>query len=178
MNKGHISKSVRRVAFASLLVVLTMISPVVSRGAAPPPPPDDGQDVIILPPEPFDLPPDFGDDLPVVRHPKMDSALAEVALAAEKSMAEALSLAKARALHLSGRRVLVRIYIPADGVDKAVAAVRKAGGEVTGIGFEQTVIEGGCRWTNWRLLPPRTACTTSAAPPRLMHSMHFLNILA
>jgi len=140
MSKGRSSRSVRKVALVLLFVFLSMIPSVVSRGAMSPPPPDDDHGVMIVPPELFDLPPDFGADLPVVRHPKMDSALAEVALAAEKSMSDALSLAEARALHLSGRRVLVRIYIPADGVERASAAVRQTGGEVTSIGFDKTVI--------------------------------------
>ena len=36
--------------------------------------------------------------------------------------------------------MLVRIYIPADGVEEASAAVRKVGGEVTSVGFDKTVI--------------------------------------
>lgn len=95
MNRGYIFKMSRRAMLASLCVMLTLLAPTVSSSAVPLLPSDgtDSQDVITLPPEAFDLPPGFGDDYAVVRHPKMDSALAEVALAAEESMTAALSLA-------------------------------------------------------------------------------------
>jgi len=105
--------------FLSLLILsLMLLSNVsISQGASPP----------------------VGDD---ERNPKLDSYLANVAAAAEVSVGEARALAESGSLRLSGDLVHVQIVTHAPGLDGAVQAITGAGGEVTGVGFGDTLIQG------------------------------------
>jgi len=76
------------------------------------------------------------------RNPKLDSYLADVAAAAEVSVGEARALAESESLRLSGDRVHVQILTHAPGLEGAVQAMTEAGGEVTGVGFGDTLIQG------------------------------------
>ena len=76
------------------------------------------------------------------RNPKLDSYLADVAAAAEVSVGEARALAESESLRLSGDRVHVQILTHAPGLEGAVQAMIEAGGEVTGVGFGDTLIQG------------------------------------
>jgi subtilisin family serine protease len=68
--------------------------------------------------------------------------LAELAAAAELSAAEARSLAESRLLRLSDGQVQVQIVTHPAGMENATQAVTEAGGEVTGVGFGDTLIQG------------------------------------
>jgi subtilisin family serine protease len=87
-------------------------------------------------------PPVQDDDPRSARNPKLDSYLASLAAAAESSPGEALALAEAGSLRLSGDRVHVQILTHAPGLEGATQAVAEAGGEVTGVAFEDTLIQG------------------------------------
>jgi subtilisin family serine protease len=76
------------------------------------------------------------------RNPKLDSYLADVAAAAEVSVGEARALAESGSLRLSGDRVHVQILTHAPGLEGVVQAMTEAGGEVTGVGFGDTLIQG------------------------------------
>jgi subtilisin family serine protease len=80
--------------------------------------------------------------LQVSRNPKLDSVLADLAAAAQVSVEEALDVGKSQLLRLSGDRVHVQIVTHAPGLENAVRAVAKAGGEVTGVGYDDTLIQG------------------------------------
>ena len=89
------------------------------------------------------LPPPQNDDPPhPARNPKLDSYLANVAAVAEVSVDEALSLAESGSLILSGNRVHVQVVTHPAGLTGAVQAMTQAGGEVTGVGFGDTLIQG------------------------------------
>jgi uncharacterized repeat protein (TIGR01451 family) len=68
--------------------------------------------------------------------------MASLVEAAQTSIEEAVDLAHAQSLNLSGERVQIQIVVRAQGVEKVVGAVTKAGGEVTGVGNEDTLIQG------------------------------------
>ena len=85
------------------------------------------------------LPP-LQDDDP--RNPKLDSYLANVAATAEVSVAEAVSLAESGSIRLSGDRVHVQVVTHAPGLEGAIRTITEAGGEVTGVGFGDTLIQG------------------------------------
>jgi subtilisin family serine protease len=87
-------------------------------------------------------PPVEDDDPHSGRNPKLDSYLANLAAAAESSPDEALVLAESGSLRLSGDRVHVQILTHAPGLDGATQVVTEAGGEVTGVAFEDTLIQG------------------------------------
>ena len=87
-------------------------------------------------------PPPQDDDAHPPRNPKLDSYLANVAAAAEESVGEALSAAESGSLRISGDRVHVQVVTHQAGWEGAVKAIAEAGGEVTGVGFGDTLIQG------------------------------------
>ena len=78
---------------------------------------------------------------PPARHPKLDSSLAALAGAAQVSIANAKTLADSKLLTLSDSRVQVQIATHPAGLPNAVQAVSDAGGEVTGVGWGDTLIQ-------------------------------------
>jgi len=87
-------------------------------------------------------PPPQDDDAHPPRNPKLDSYLANVAATAEESVGEALSAAESGSLRISGDRVHVQVVTHQAGWEGAVQAMTEAGGEVTGVGFGDTLIQG------------------------------------
>jgi subtilisin family serine protease len=87
-------------------------------------------------------PPVQDDDPRSARNPRLDSYLAALTAAAESSPGEALALAESGSLRLSGDRVHVQILTHAAELEDATQAVAEAGGEVTGVAFEDTLIQG------------------------------------
>jgi subtilisin family serine protease len=76
------------------------------------------------------------------RNPKLDSFLSDVAGAAKISTEEAVALAESHSLRISAGRVHVQIVTHAPGVKAAIQAVTGAGGEVTGVAYGDTLIQG------------------------------------
>jgi len=118
---------------------------VSSSSAAPPSP--DSEDfapftTMSLPPEALSLPAGFAANVRAPGNPKLDSAIAGLAAAAKVSVEEAVDLAKSQSLRLSGDRVHVQIVTHARGMENVVGSITKAGGEVTGIGNDDTLVQG------------------------------------
>jgi subtilisin family serine protease len=111
-----------KLVLSLLILSLILLSNVsISQGASPP----------------------VGDDgPPPPRNPKLDSYLANVADAAEISVGEARALAESGSLRLSGDRVHVQIVTHASGLEGVIQAITEAGGQVTGVGFGDTLIQG------------------------------------
>jgi subtilisin family serine protease len=68
--------------------------------------------------------------------------MAGLAAAVQVSAAEALDLAQSQSLRLSGDWVHVQIVTHAPGLENAIEAITDAGGEVTGVGNGDTLIQG------------------------------------
>ena len=123
----------------SILILLSVPGSIV---AAPPPPEDEIAETTSLPREALSLPADFAVNVRVSSNSKLDSTMAGLAAAAKISAEEAVGLAKSQSLRLSGNRVHVQIVTHAPGLENALKAVAKAGGEVTGVGNDDTLIQG------------------------------------
>ena len=85
---------------------------------------------------------DAFDDSRSSRNPKLDATMAALAVAAEESAQAALTLAESQSLRLSGNRVHMQIVTHATGFQGAIQAVIEAGGEVTGVGNDATLVQG------------------------------------
>ena len=96
-------------------------------------------ETIELPPEALSL--DSTTEPTSPRHSKLDSALADVARAAKDSTAKAMAAASSQLLKTSKQKVQVHITTHAQGLENAVEAVTHANGEVTGTGFNDTLIQ-------------------------------------
>jgi subtilisin family serine protease len=79
---------------------------------------------------------------PAARNPKLDSVLADLAAVARVSEANAVARARSQSLRLSGDRVQVQLVAEASVLQPAIHIVTQAGGEVTGVGYDDTLIQG------------------------------------
>jgi subtilisin family serine protease len=98
-------------------------------------------DTIYLPPHADSLSIDTIEFTKEDVNPKLDSALARVAAEARVSINDALTFAQNQSLKISDSRVQVEIVTHAEGVENAINAVIEAGGEVTGVGYNDTLIQ-------------------------------------
>ncbi len=110
--------------------------------AAPPPRAALPYETVSLPPEARSWTPDAMAAPRASRHPQLDSAMADLAAAADGSIAGAQALAGAQSLRLSDHRVQVQIVTHSPGLQRAIRAVAEAGGEVTVVGRDETLIQG------------------------------------
>jgi len=110
--------------------------------AAPLPPEDMPFETIDLPPEAQAAPDDLVVKSRALDNPKLDSTMVSLAAAAQDSTQKAIALARARSLKLSGNRVHVQVLTHAAGLENAIKTMTKAGGEVTGVGNDDTLIQG------------------------------------
>ena len=90
----------------------------------------------------------------VLRNPKLDSPLAALIAAVRVSRANLSAEAGSQALTLSGNRVHVQIVIRDEDAEDVVQAISRAGGEVTRVGNEDTLIQG---WLPVDAIEPVTA---------------------
>ena len=74
--------------------------------------------------------------------PKLDSSLAELVSANKVSESQALDLARARGIRVSGNRVHVQIVIDPSKRNPITSAIRASGGEVTGVGNRGKLLQG------------------------------------
>ena len=142
MNENRTPSVKGRSRLVSLLLTLVWILAGVSSSLAALPPGDKVFGVIALPPQAQSVSADFAVHARASSYPKLDSAMASLAAVAKVSTEEAANLAKSRLLRLSGNRVHVQIIIQASGLEKVAEAVAKAGGEVTGVGNKDTLVQG------------------------------------
>ncbi|MBN1993719.1 MAG: S8 family serine peptidase [Anaerolineae bacterium] len=88
------------------------------------------------------MPVDLTASKQVSKHPKLDSALANVAVGANLSTTEALSRAGAESLRVSDSQVHVQIITHPSGLENVLQALTEAGGTVTGVSNETSLIQG------------------------------------
>jgi len=110
--------------------------------AAPPPQEDTSFKTMSLPSEALSWTADPLAGARTSSSPKLDSTMAALAAAAEDSTQAALAWAEAQSLRLSGDRVQMQVVTFAVGMPGAIEAVTKAGGEVTGVGNDATLLQG------------------------------------
>jgi uncharacterized repeat protein (TIGR01451 family) len=144
MNKIRTSNSSRpgKVSFVLIPILVLALVNVSNSVAAPPFPGGEDFATQDLPPEALPLPTDFVTHKQPPSNPKLDAAIASLVAAAEVSGEEAAVQAKSQLLRLSGGRVLVQVSTHARGVGNVVEAITRAGGEVTGVGNDDTLIQG------------------------------------
>lgn len=99
---------------------------------------------------------------------KLDSSLSALALAAEESKASALSLAESNQLTLSNGRVQAQITVNPDRVAQAVKDIEQEGGQVTGTGFEDTMIQAWLPVTSLQATAKSGAIDYIRRPPELV----------
>jgi len=126
----------------SLLTAILILVSSANSFAAPPPPDNMISGTVPLPPDALSVPADFVTGARAPSNPKLDSTMAGLAAAAKDSVTEALTLAQSQSLRLSSNRVHVQIVTDASGLDNTIAAVAEAGGEVTGVGNDDTLVQG------------------------------------
>ncbi|MBV7332568.1 S8 family serine peptidase [Chloroflexi bacterium TSY] len=148
-----------RVKLLSLLLLLLLLifggsSNALASSSSPPDPAT--FDVVELPPEALTLADDFVTGVRTAGNPKLDAVLTDLTTQGAVTAADAADLTQPQLLRFSGSRVQVHIDIQAAGVDPVVQAVHAAGGEVTGIGRSNTLIQG------W--LPVEALSTVAAHP--------------
>ncbi|HXV43454.1 MAG TPA: S8 family serine peptidase [Anaerolineae bacterium] len=81
-------------------------------------------------------------DEPPARHPKLDSTLAQLVTASQSSGEEMTKLAEDSALKLADGRIQVQLVTDAPNLAAVKAAVTEAGGEVTGVAYNDTLVQG------------------------------------
>jgi uncharacterized protein YhfF len=134
---------VRGFRLVSLFLILVVLLASVSNGAATPLPIQTGDfDTIKLSPGAFSAPVGFSASARDSRNPKLDSTMADIAAASKVSILEAVDLARVQSVRLSGNRVHAQIVVRASAVQQVRQAVVQAGGEVTGAGNDDTLIQG------------------------------------
>ena len=74
-------------------------------------------------------------------HGKLDSTLAQLAMAAETSVESAIAIADTQAVNHRDGQVQIHISIDPERVTQVRGAVEKHGGEVTGTGFDNTLMQ-------------------------------------
>ncbi|MFO7742596.1 MAG: S8 family serine peptidase [Anaerolineae bacterium] len=143
MNGNSTVRRGRRWGFASLVLIAALVL-VASAQSAAAPARQAGVpfDTIPLPPEALSWTPDSLPDARAVRNPNLDSTMADLAAAAEDSVQTALALAESQSLRVSDDRVHVQIVTHAPGLQRAMQMVTGAGGEVTKVGNDATLIQG------------------------------------
>ena len=143
MNDKRKSKLGYGSKLVTLFLIASLVLTSVSRSIAAPPPPEDAAfEAIILPPEAQLAPDGLVGRSPASRNPKLDSTMADLVAAARVSTREATDLARSQSLRLSGNRVHVQIVTHAAGLQGAIRAATRAGGEVTKVGNDDTLIQG------------------------------------
>ncbi len=128
---------------AALLLSATLVLAGNLHGAAAPlPQASTSFETMTLPPEAFSWTANPPASARPSGNPKLDSTMAGLAAAAEDSPQAALAWAEAQSLRLSDDRVHVQVVTFAAGLPGAIEAVTKAGGEVTGVGNDATLLQG------------------------------------
>ena len=109
--------------------------------AAPPQPEDDPFPTLDLSAEALNVEPGVIQDRPGATIDKLDTSMNAIAGAAEKSASSGVSLAESKQMNTSDGRVQAQITINPAKWEEALLAIKNEGGEVTGIGFDNTMIQ-------------------------------------
>ena len=126
-----------------LIALITVGSLLSAAAAAPqePSPPGIIAGTVELPPEALSISENLLPTSPMPSHPKMDSTMAELSAAADSSAEAVYQRAEALQVNLSGDRVQAYVIPRQGNLAPAQASIRRAGGEVTGVGFDGTIIQ-------------------------------------
>ncbi|OQW91157.1 MAG: hypothetical protein BWK78_05365, partial [Thiotrichaceae bacterium IS1] len=73
--------------------------------------------------------------------PKLDSAVASVAKSATSSISQGIDVAASLSLPLAGDKIQVQLVVNAVNLNNVVQSVTQAGGQVTGVGNDNTLIQ-------------------------------------
>jgi subtilisin family serine protease len=137
-------KHTLRILSFILIAILTVASLMNGTAAGGSDSQVDGEQyqTVELPPGAASLSPDTLTTAPAPSHPKLDTTMAKLAAEAKISPSEALNSAGSNLVRVSEDRVQVQIITSPEVWDSAVEVVIQAGGEVTGVAFNDTVIQG------------------------------------
>jgi subtilisin family serine protease len=115
---------------------------LANSSAAPPTPDAVIAGITELPGDAFSLPAQLRAQLVQAGHPKLDTAMHSLASASKISSRTALERAGSLSLRLSGQRVHAQIAVKASGLEAVRQAVAEQGGEITGVGNRETLLQG------------------------------------
>jgi subtilisin family serine protease len=94
-----------------------------------------------LPPEALTVDENLRAQMAGFKNPYMDSSLAQLTAEAQRSMDAALAWAEAQNLRIADGRVQVQVAASPENLEAAVAAIEAAGGEVTVISNDRTLVQ-------------------------------------
>src|SRR4051794_31785479 len=97
---------------------------------------------IRLPPAALSLPHGFAPQRAKSQNPKLDSTVNQLVSRARASSVDAAGLARAQSLRVSGDKVYLQVSIRAGSLAGVVKAIVGAGGQATGIGNDNTLLQG------------------------------------
>jgi hypothetical protein len=125
-----------------LLIPILALIGIATGSAAPPPPNQVAFETIELPPEAFSAP-----DALLVQTREgdtqvLDAAMTSLVSASRVSLPQARELAKSIGLRLSGDRAHVQIVVETASLPAVRQAIAKAGGEVTKVSEDETLVQG------------------------------------
>ncbi|NLG49603.1 MAG: hypothetical protein GX552_05775, partial [Chloroflexi bacterium] len=132
------------VRWISLLLLLALVGSVLPISASSPPasPPPPALELAAANVDLLSAPVLLDEATPsALKHPKLDSALVRLAQVAEESPERAVGLAAAQLLRVSEGRVQTQVTTSADRLKRAVQAITEAGGVVTKVGYQDTLIQ-------------------------------------
>jgi subtilisin family serine protease len=125
-----------------LFIITNLIFASTLNGlAAPPPGEDDPYSTFDLPVEAMTVGASLIRDQTGASHDKLDTSMLALAGAANKSTSTAISLAESKNMNISNGRVQAQITVDPAHWEEAVLAIKGKGGEVTGVGFNNTMIQ-------------------------------------
>ena len=124
-----------------LLLLIWAANPASIAMAESAPLEQDEFDTMSLPPEALIAPTILTGAMRDAKNPKLDSSMAAMAQAVQNSIAATAVVADSQSLRLSEGRVSSQITIHAPGLDDVVKTVTELGGEVTSVGYNDTLIQ-------------------------------------
>lgn len=130
--RGRNTSTLLRVTLVGALLLSFLLIGGPTSYANTPTPDSDGFALMTLPPEAMTMSANFVAAKATAGDPKLESSLSLLATAAVKSQSEALSLAESEQFRTHGDRVQILVTTTPDRAADAAAAIRSAGGEVTG----------------------------------------------
>ena len=143
IDKSRTARRMNVIKAVSLLLILTLLRSNSLVGfAAPVAPSGPIAGSVFLPPEAMQAPVDLAGTGKDKRDARLEAVLGELAAAAKVSNAAAAELADVKMARRSGDRVQVQAVTSPDRLEEAKAVISKAGGEVTGVGWGDTLIQG------------------------------------
>ena len=127
--------------FGLFIITNLILTSAFTGLAAPPQQEEDPFPTLELSAEALSVEPGVIQDRPGATNDKLDTSMNAIAGAAEESASAAVSLAESKQMNTSDGRVQAQITINPANWESALLAIKNEGGEVTGIGFDNTMIQ-------------------------------------